>query len=258
MRRLLALGKFRRLGLAAALLTCLVVTAALLVRPSTPPPVLALHEPFSKPLPLRDRLAGWIPGASTSAWGWRLGNALFGQRKSVNIYGEVVALSARSAEDLLSSLALGKPVFAEPDGLQVWFLRGGDIQAVRQRLKQTPGIDSLGHPRMMTADGVEVSLEVGTSVVLKGATNDVGLKMVCFPRVHSHSTDLFTVLVLSEAVTNQTAPTPMTLPDSVDSIRTNLDIEARLQIPKGSGALLVKAPPDDARHRTFALIIDPP
>lgn len=258
MRSLLARRKVGRLALVAFALVCVVVAVVLVPRPSAPPPAATLHEPFSRPLAFRDRLAGWIPGASSSFWRWRLGNSVFGQRKPVNIYADVLALSEPTSAGLVSSLALEKPVFAEPNGLQVWFLRSGDVKAVHERLKRTPGIDSLGRPRICMADGVEASIFSGPSVPLNGVVKQVGLKMDCFARVRSRSTELFAVITLSEAVTNQMAAATTSPPANSISIRTNLDIKARLQIPKGSGVLLVKHSPDDPNHRTFGVVIDPP
>jgi hypothetical protein len=257
MRRFFALGKFGRLSL-GALLLALVVCLPLLLRPSTPPSFLTLRRPFSKPLPLRDRVESLIPGASLPAWVWHLENVIFGKRKPVNIYGDLFDFSTQAGAGVVSSLSLGAPIYSEPNGFQVWFLGSEDLKAVRQRLKQRPEVDFLNHPRVSTADGVEASVFIGNSISLNGVTNEVGVKMNWFPRVHSHSLDLFAMITLSEALTNQADVSASGLEDRIVSIHTNLDIAARLQIPKGRGVFLVKDSPGEASQRTFGVIIDSP
>jgi hypothetical protein len=251
-------GKFVWLGLVGLLLMGLLAGLGLALRPSTPAPFMTLRQPFSRPLPLRDRLATLIPGASKSAWMWRLENTVFGQRKPITICAEIISLSPSAGPGLVSSLALGPPIYSEPKGLQVWLLQKGDIQTARQQLKQTPGVDFLNRPRIGTADGVEASVFVGQSMPLNGVKNDVGLKLDCFPRVRDHSTDLFAVIQLSEALTNPTDGTVQLPPAQSVSIQTNLDLAARVQIPKGSGVLLLTRSSDDQNHKTFGILIDPP
>jgi len=134
---------------------------------------------------------------------WHLENLIFGKRKPVNIYGDLFDFSTQAGASVVSSLSLGAPIYSEPNGFQVWFLGSEDLKAVRQRLKQRPGVDFLNHPRVSTADAVEASLFAGISILLNGVTNEVGLNMSWFPRVRSHSTDLFAMITLSEALTNQ-------------------------------------------------------
>jgi hypothetical protein len=254
MGRFLIPEKFRRLVLTVSVLICLAVFLVLLLRPSTPAPFLILQPPFSRPLLLRDRIGSLLPWPAV----WRVEDALFGKRKPVNFFASVVSLSDPAITDLGSTLALGNPTFADPTGLQVWLLGTADIQSVRQRFKQTSGVDCLNNPRISTADGVGASLFTGESIVLKGITNDIGLKVNCFPRVRSNSTDLFAMITLSEVFTNQTVVAGALFTTNSVSIRTNLDIAVRLQIPKGSGVLLIKASRDSSTRKTFGVILDPP
>jgi hypothetical protein len=254
MRRFLIPGKFRGLVLAVSVLICLAVFVVLLMRPSMPTRFLILQPPFSRPLLLRDRIGSLLPWPAV----WRVEDALFGKRKPVNFFASVVSLPDPGITDLGSTLALGNPTVADSTGLQVWLLGTAEIQSVRQRFKQTSGVDFLNNPRISTADGVGASLFTGESIVLKGITNDIGLKVDCFPRVRSHSTDLFAVITLSEVSTNQTVVAAGLSTTNSVSIRTNLDIAVRLQVPKGSGALLIKTSRDTSTRRTFAVILDPP
>ena len=254
MRRFLNPEGFRRFVLILSVLICFAVFLAFLLRPSTPAPFLVLQPPFSRPLLLRDRIGSLLPWSAI----WRVEDALFGKRKPVNLFASVVSLSEPGNTDLGSSLALGNPTFADPTGLQVWILGIADIQSVRQRLKQTPGVDFLNNPRINTADGVGASLFTGESIVLKGTTNDIGLKVDCFPRVRNNSTDLFAMITLSEVLTNQSVVVAASSSMNSVWIRTNLDIAVRLQVPKGSGALLLKASRGTSTRRAFGVILDPP
>lgn len=237
MNRLSLVG-FRLLISIACLLICMGVAFVFWRQPS-PPPVLVLHRPFSRPLPVRDRIFEWIPAASSRSWVPRLEDTVLGRRKPVNVYADIIALPDSTEGSVPSSLAIGRPGFSEPNGLQVWFLRAHEFRSVRDTLKKTPGADFLSHPRISTADGVECSMFVGESIVLTGFTNEVGLKADFFPRVRRETTDLFTVISFSELVTNQPDLPYGFNAGSAVSIRTNLDFAAKLQVPKGSGFLLL-------------------
>jgi len=258
MKRLFAPARPRGLVLTACLLAGLAVSLVLLSRQSRPAPFLVLHRPFSTPLSLRDRLDRRIPLTPSWAWVWRLEDKLLGRRKTVNIHADILMLPDPTRATLLSSQVLASPNFRDASGLQVWLLDGAELKALRDRFRQTPGIDFLGRPRITTADGVEASMYVGGPISLNGSTTDVGLKLDCFARVHSKSTDLFVNVTVSEALTNLAVTAAAQRPAASVSIQTNLDIAARLQIPKGSGALLLNSTPGEANHRVFGALIDPP
>jgi len=66
------------------------------------------------------------------------------------------------------------------------------------------------------------------------------------------------VITLSQVLTNQSEASTGSLQNRIVSIHTNLDIAARMQIPKSNGVFLVKGSADEASQRTFGVIIDPP
>jgi hypothetical protein len=248
---------FRLLVSIACLLICLGVAFAFWRQPN-PPPFLVLHRPFSRPLPLRDRMLQCFPTASSWSWVPGVEDVVFGRRKPVNVYADVIALQDSTVECLHSSLALGRPSFSDTNGLQVWFLGGRELRSVRDTLKRTPGADFLSHPRINTADGCECSMFVGESIVLNGSTNDVGLKAAFFPRVRKESTDLFAMVSFSELVTNLTGLPYGSNAASVVSIQTDLDFAARLLVPKGSGFLLLDGNSVGAARKRFGALIESP
>lgn len=236
---------------------CLVVCFVVFFHESKLPPFLILRQPFSRPLLIRDRLGQWIPATPSWAWAWRLEDALFGRRKPVNIYADIIAFPNSTGGGLSSGLVLGSPSFSDTNGLQGWFLPGGELSSLRDNFKRSPGTDFLSHPRISTADGTEASMFVGQSILLNGSTGQVALKAGFFPRVRSHSTDLFAVISFSEPVTNQTGRPNGLQVQSLVSVQTNLDIAVRVQVPKGSGLFLLEGSSVGANHRHFGVLIEP-
>jgi hypothetical protein len=242
----------------ACLLVCIAMGLVVFLHESKPPPFVILHHPFSRPLLIRDRLGQWIPATPSWAWAWRLEDVLLGRRKPVNIYADIIAFPNSTSGGLSSSLALGNPSFSDTNDLQVWLLRDGELRSLRDNFKRTPGTDFLSHPRISTADGIEASMFVGQSILLNGSNSQVGLKAGFFSRIRSHSTDLFAVISFSEPVTNQTGMPNGLGPESLVSIQTNLDIAARVQLPKGRGLLLLDGSSVGAVHRRFGVLIESP
>jgi len=206
---------------------------------------------------LRDRLERRIPGTPLWARAWRLEEAVFGQRKRVNLYAEVVSL-ADSSRATPSSLALGPPSFSDTNDLQGWLIGTDQLKELREHLKHTSGEDPPLHPRISTADGVECQLFQGQSISLSGSTKQVGCTFHCCARVHPDSTDLMACITLSELVTNQTVAPGGSSPLVSISIQTNLDTALRLQIPKGRVIFLLHQSSPDSNCKSIGVIIDPP
>jgi hypothetical protein len=237
------------------LLACLAVGVLVGVRAPRPAPFLVLRQPFHMPLPLRDRLTRWIPATPHWAWAWRLQEAVLGKRKPVNLSAEIVSL-ADSSRPTPSSLALGPASFSHTNGLQVWLLSVDQLKALREHLKQSPGMERLSHPRISTADGIECGLFQGQSFPRLGSTNQVGLSLNCCARVHADYTDLMACITLSELVTNEAVVPAGASP--LVSIQTNLDTALSLRIPKGSGIFLFDRSARDSGRKTIGVILDPP
>lgn len=257
MKRFARSSTFGGLLLIVLLLTCVTVVFLAVVRPARPAAFMVLRQPWQMPVPLRDRLTRWIPTTPRWAWAWRVEAAVFGQRKPVNLYADVVSL-ADSSHATLSSLSLGPPNFSDTNGLQVWLLGADQLKALRGHFERTRGTDPLLRARISTADGIESRLFQGESVSLSGSTNQVGLALGCFARVRPDSTDLMAYITLSELVTNDTVALGGPSPLSIISIQTNLDAALRLQVPKGSGIFLFDRSSRDSSRKRIGVIIDPP
>ncbi len=242
---------------------CLVAGAAALLiavlwlGPTQPAPFLVLDEPYRTPLAFRDKLGRWIPTAPSWSWAWRLEQALFGRRKPLNLSFDVVKLT-NSAPPWVSEAALQAPHFSATNGLQAWFLAATQIKALRERLRTTPGAETVTRSKLSTADGVEARLFQGQSILYRGCTNHVGLTVDCFGRVHEQSTDLFVAIQFSEVANN--AAIIGADADSGEGVafRTNLDAAVRLQLPKGNGLFLLDSAPRNANQQRIGLILEPP
>lgn len=246
-------SKWKRLVWLSALVVGVGAALAVAFCPRTPTaPVLVLRRPLTMPSPLLDRVLRFIPATPSWGWFWRAREVVFGRRKPVNVFTEILALDA--SRDPAARLAPGAPTFSDPRGLRVWLLGGADIKSLRQRLEDAPGTEVLSRPRVTTADECAASLFQGYSVSINGVTSPVGHAFECYPRVHRQATDLIAAVTLSEAITNAAAGDR---PSSI-SIRTNLDLALRLQIPKGSGAFLLDVRPREAGARQIAVLLDPP
>lgn len=105
--------------------------------------------------------------------------------------------------------------------------------------------------RVSTADGIGATLFSGQTMVLQGATNQVGLQTEYYAAVHPTRTDLFLSAFLSELVTNE----PGGSEAGVVDVATNLDLAARLQVPRGCGVVLLtrSEPPADVRGAGLVL-----
>jgi hypothetical protein len=177
---------------------------------------------------------------------WGVEQTLLGKRAPVNVSAEVISSPA-----LLSSLALGPPSFST-NGLEIWLLEAKPLKALRERFKSVPGLEVLSRPRISTADGVGCTMFQGESIA-GGA--QVGVEFGCHVRTRPHSTDLMTSVTFSEMVTNAGV---LTGSSAHTTIQTNLNVAVRVQIPEGSGLLLLhNGSAVNETHNCIGLFMDP-
>jgi hypothetical protein len=240
-----------------ALMSCAVVGTLLGLMLPEPDlaPISILRRPYSTPLRLRARVGQWIPRKPTGNWAWKIEELVFGRRKVLNVFAEILKIPVATAV-VVSDFTPGQPEYSNANGLQVWLLPYNELKSLRRHLKETPGTESINGARITMADGMSASLYSGESALINGSTNQVGLEVDYFARVRSVGTDLFASVQLTEAVTNEwnaRGELSRTM-----SVQTNLDIALRLQIPKGSGVFLLNGRPGEAHGKRVGVIIDPP
>jgi hypothetical protein len=219
------------------------------------PPVTILSEPYIIPVTPRDRFALTFPNSRFVA---RLENAFFGPRKPINIKTKVFSLSNDQGSNFNSSktLSLGEPTFSNATGLQIWFLGRAAFEQASHTLASTPEIDVRQYPSVFTAEGITSSVFIGQSIVVNGAKNDVGLLAQYVGSARDELTDLVAMIQQSEIQINQPSITNNLATNSV-SILTNLNIRARLEIPKGHGVMLIQSSQNISSQKLFGVLIDP-
>jgi len=238
------------------LLACVAMGVFAVLRPPRNAASIILRQPTKIPVSLRDRLGRWMPRTRGWAWAWAVEQAVFGKRKPVDFCAELVSLAEASGATP-ASFSLGPPSLSDTNGLQVWLLRADQLKTLREHFKQTPGMCTLCRPRITTANGSEAQLFAGESLSVGGVTQNVGVALGCWARLHSASSDLITCVRFSELVTNDAIASGGSSPASVVSVQTNLDVALRLQIPKGQGVFLLNAPPKNSAHKHICVLIDP-
>ena len=206
------------------------------VRPAPRPPVQAVSRSTQLPMLLRDRIGRWLP--MRFAWVGRIDQAVFGKRKSISLAFDFYDLDS-STSIVAVGRDLGRPTFSETNGLSVWLLSPAELQAVRERLTLSPAT-SVFHPRVSTGDGIRCSLRQSQTVTIGHTPLQAGLTLDCETRIHDRSTDLLVALQLSEPAYAPAATGTSDRASTPNSIRTNLDLALRLQVPKGNGVFLVR------------------
>lgn len=231
------------------------VVAILVFRSKPPEPFLQLPPPFKPGTTLRDWVTQWVPMKPGWGWIWKLENAVFGKRKPIKIFSEIVSL-ADSSPAGLAGLGFSEPNYSNVNGLAVWVLDDEEIKQVKARFKATPGITRVSGGRITTADGVCARLFSGESLVSGGLTNQVGLDFACVAWGRTGRTDLRAGITFTEPVTNVAASVRDAEPSV--TIRTNLDLVFRVQLPKGKGMLLMNRPVELPKAPRFGIVIEPP
>jgi hypothetical protein len=257
MKSSVQLATWQRRLLWLLLLTCVGAGVVAVLRPAPPAAFIVLHRPFQMPVPFRDRVNWWIPQTTGWAWAWRLEQVVFGQRKPVNIYAEIVSLasSTRVADFGLDG---GARSFTDTNSLQVWLLSPEQLKALREHLRQTGGAEVVARPRISTAEGIQSSLFQGQTVSLGGPSRRVGLAIDCCALVHADAIDLTARISLSELVTNQSVAPHEFSPLAEVSVQTNLDAAVRLQVPKGNGIFLFDGSFRESGRKPVGVLIEPP
>ena len=201
----------------------------LLLRPESrpPAPVVLLPLPYKAPVrvPMPDR---WIP--PSWGWLWRLKESILGKRKVISL--DIAGFDREDrSEAFLSALSLRPPDCADTNGIKVWLIGEAEFAGLRQRIEKTLGATIIRRAGIITADGVQSQLSSGNT--------SSGLVVDMFPRVREHSTDLTAAITFWEAVTNQPSGATGQIPTTPGPARTNFNVAARIQLPRGSGVLLL-------------------
>lgn len=254
MKSIIAPSRGWKLILAIPLLVGVGLGLFLMVRPEPPATVILMPLAAAIPpleLPLPDR---WIP--RSWGWLWRLKYALLGELKAVTFEVKVIDF-AGSSESVRANYSLGPSNFEDRNRMRVWLLGDDDVRSLRHDLKQKPGHRVRSSPKVITASGVQSSLQSVETISIDGTPNKVGLMMTLAPRIRQKSTDLTAIITFTECVTNQPADRTKASPAPAISIQTNFAVAARIQIPKENTVLLLDTGPDSRNGRCTGVMISP-
>jgi hypothetical protein len=97
---------------------------------------------------------------------------------------------------------------------------------------------------------MQSGLSMDDSIFMDGRQHEAGLKMNLMPLVGRNFYDLTALLCFSEVVTNRTDA-------SLVSIRTNLALAIRLEIPNGKGVFLLDVKSGATNEGSVGVIIFP-
>ncbi len=222
-------------------------------RPGTAEPLGLLDPSYRPPAQRLSWFSRLVPVTPRWAWLWKLKDGMLGPRQTVNIQSSAFAM-ADISEPAVDRLALGRPDFADPNGIKLWVCSDADLNRLRQQLLRTPENEVLFSPRISAADRIAASLFSGSVVVANGCTNQVGLSLQVLTRVRRQALELTTIFALSETVTNSPAAATDPSTNPVLSVRTNLAIAARLLLAQGTGMFLLDTSPKQD-HRHIGLIL---
>ncbi len=217
---------------------------------------MVLRQASQRPVPLRDHFTRWIPATPGWAWAWRLEQTVFGKRKPVNIFAQVIEF-AEPASLSLSDLVESPPSFPETNGVAVWMLNTERCKRLGERLKQSPGTTVVCQPRISTADGIDSKVFQGTSMTLNGTSRPVGLTLACFARVHRDVTDLIACFNYSQAELSPADSLNTASYSKGVSVVTNLDVAMRLQVPRGSGFFLLESRSVNRGQKRVGVLVEP-
>jgi hypothetical protein len=229
----------RRLVLLCVLLLCALI--GFVQRDDPPlPPVTILAE-YKIPITTRDRFRKTL--GPNRNWVNRAEETFFGKRKSATIAAEVIRLRATLASEFESALHLGMPTYNDTNGFKVWFLGPKPLKQFREETFEARNMQVLSRPRLYVADGMGASMHIGQAVSGPIGIANVGFGIQCSLLIRDDSTEMIMRLENSHQPRGTT-------------IQTNLDVNVRLNIPKGKGVLLVQLP-DGYVTNGWAVVIRP-
>jgi hypothetical protein len=211
-------GSRRRVAATTTVLLAVVIVVFVRSRSEAPPALVVYPTPFTFSTvagPVPDR---WIPQGQTWGWLWRLRYALLPRSKGI-----LLDTTLWKVPDSFEIRPSGLKPDISQNGLSVWILAEGNFGSVQEWMKSAVGVSIVSRPRIDTSEAVASSIQVGDPSISGGVS--VGF----LPRVRGETVDL----IASALVTSPDGDRP------TSTVRTNLVIAFRAQIPPRGGLLVV-------------------
>jgi hypothetical protein len=187
-------------------------------------------------------------------WGWRIKRFILPNQRVIDIQGVLFATTNGTGLRIPSTL-FSTNVFMETNGIRIVLLPKTELQWISHRLEADLAGEILARPRIVTADGVRGGMFVGSSVLVQGISRNVGLDLSVYTLLRKSVTELSFTLVSADAVANSPSNSKGDQSDPV-SIRTNLAVVARIQLPAGMGVLLMSKPNSSVGQRETTVILE--
>ena len=201
------------------------------------PPVQILSGPLIISPSARDKFSMTL--GPNRPWVTRLEEKLFGQRPIINLNSEIISFPAGT----ILTPEFDSPIYEGTNGLKVWFLTPDQLKRVNESLSRITFPDLHAYPQLETSEGLKSSMFVGNKVPVDGLMTDVGLAFEATVQTAQHTTALSMHVTLSELRHRRL-------------VHTNLDMNIRLNLPHGLGALIV-TPLNPTNTDNVALIVQP-
>jgi hypothetical protein len=112
----------------------------------------------------------------------------------------------------------------------VWVFGSQGLSLAKAFLSQLPTAVVIAEPGIQTLSRMQGELSAGNSLVIAGRTEFAGVQVKSFPKLREKQVDLSSRILFTEVQTNDSG---------IASIRTNVAVRSRIQIPQGGGALLM-------------------
>lgn len=234
----------RRPWVIAAILALGVLIAGCLLslRPYTGPQIAVAVAPDRLPAPRASWLNRVVPWSWS--WFWTFKQVVSGKPRAVNLEATIFRFPP-NVELNRFDFSLGEPAYVATNGIKAWVLEENDLKTLSGACLKVPGAEVLAKPRINTADEIQASLFCGQVNVLSSVTNPIGVSFDSYPRMHRTVTDLTTTFLVTEALTNGPSLT----------IRTNMDLTARVQLLRGRGFFLLNSRGNGSDERPIGVIV---
>ena len=162
---------------------------------------------------------------------------------------------AGPGEVFLTNHPLPAPTYTGAEGLKIWLLSGDEERALESDLSRNGGPQILSMPGITTVNRGEACLMSTESLHINGIPTTAGLVINLLPNVHSKATDLTTLISLTEVVRNRFSASAGSPDHETVSIRTNLAVAMRLQVPKGYGVFVLQGQPAETNGKHIGALL---
>jgi hypothetical protein len=182
-------------------------------------------RPAAVILPLPDPKPTRLQALIDQSWSW-LQFHLPGKRKGILVRAKVLKFSRNP---VVADQVLGNAAASNGD-VRIWVFEEAGRDVITRRLDQSPDLEMICQPGIQSASGIPGSMTTGSTVLVNGKPQFAGIELDSVAKCRNDGVDLATTIRFTEPVTNGAA---------LVSIKTNLAVRSRIQVPRKGGALVL-------------------